>query len=57
MNTSLEYTLFAILFLTNAYILYRLEMIKIILAALTRISGKLTSISEGQSKEIEKLKK
>jgi len=57
MNPSLEYMLFAILFLTNGYILYRLEIIKMILAALTSISAKLTAISEVQSEDIKKLKK
>lgn len=57
MDIKLEYTLFAILFLTNAYILYKLEVIKMILGALTSISAKLTAISEVQSEDIKKLKK
>jgi hypothetical protein len=57
MNPRLEYLLFAILFLTQGYLLYKLEVIKMILAALTSISARLTSITEVQSQEIKKLKK
>ncbi len=57
MNTSLEYTLFAILFLTDAYILYKIDAVRTILAILTRISGKLADASEKHSKEIDQLKK
>jgi len=57
MNTSLEYTLFAILFLTNAYILYKIDMIRMILAVLMKVSGNLTGVAEKHSKEIDQLKK
>jgi len=57
MNPRLEYLLFAILFLTQGYLLYKLEVIRMILAALTSISARLTSITEVQSQEIKKLKK
>ena len=57
MNPRLEYLLFAILFLTQGYLLYKLEVIRMILAALTSISAKLTAITELQSQEIKKLKK
>lgn len=56
MNTTLEYTLFAILFLTNGYILYKLEIVKAILAALTGLSGRLVNISENNTEEINRLK-
>jgi hypothetical protein len=56
MNTTLEYTLFGILFLTNAYILYKIELIKVILSALTKVAARLTSISEAHSEMIKKSK-
>ena len=57
MNTSLEYILFAILFLTQGYVLFRLEFIKIILASLTSIAEKITKMSIDNSNDIKKLKK
>ena len=57
MNTSLEYILFAVLFLTQGYVLFRLEFIKIILASLTSIAEKITKMSIDNSNDIKKLKK
>lgn len=57
MNTSLEYILFAVLFLTQGYVLFRLEIIKIILASLASIAEKITKISIDNSNDIKKLKK
>ena len=57
MNPSLEYFLFAILFLSQGYILYKLELIKFIIDHLTRIAGKLTDVSIGNTEDIKKLKK
>jgi hypothetical protein len=57
MNTSLEYILFAVLFLTQGYVLFRLEVIKIILASLASIAEKITKISIDNSNDIKKLKK
>ena len=57
MNTSLEYILFAILFLTQGYVLFRLEFIKIILASLASIAEKITKMSIDNSNDIKKLKK
>ena len=57
MNTSLEYILFAILFLTQGYVLFRLEFIKIILASITSIAEKITKMSIDNSNDIKKLKK
>jgi hypothetical protein len=57
MNPSLEYFLFAILFLSQGYILYKLELIKFIIDHLTRIAGKLTDVSIENTEDIKKLKK
>jgi|694.fasta_scaffold113269_3 hypothetical protein len=57
MNTSLEYILFAVLFLTQGYVLFRLEVIKIILASLASIAEKITKMSIDNSNDIKKLKK
>ena len=57
MNTSLEYILFAVLFLTQGYVLFRLEIIKIILASLVSIAEKITKMSIDNSNDIKKLKK
>ena len=57
MDTSLEYILFAILFLTQGYVLFRLEIIKIILASLVSIAEKITKMSIDNSNDIKKLKK
>jgi len=57
MNPQLEYFLLAILFLTNGYILYKLEVIKLILAHLTQLAGKLTDVSITHDEDIKKLKK
>ena len=57
MNTSLEYILFAVLFLTQGYVLFRLEVIKIILASLANIAEKITKMSIDNSNNIKKLKK
>jgi len=57
MDTSLEYILFAILFLTQGYVLFRLEFIKIILASLASIAEKITKMSIDNSNDIKKLKK
>jgi hypothetical protein len=57
MNTSLEYILFAVLFLTQGYVLFRLEIIKIILASLASIAEKITKMSIDNSNDIKKLKK
>ena len=57
MDTSLEYILFAILFLTQGYVLFRLEIIKIILASLASIAEKITKMSIDNSNDIKKLKK
>ena len=56
MNTSLEYILFAVLFLTQGYVLFRLEIIKIILASLASIAEKITKMSIDNSNDIKKLK-
>ena len=57
MDTSLEYILFAVLFLTQGYVLFRLEIIKIILASLVSIAEKITKMSIDNSNDIKKLKK
>ena len=57
MNPQLEYFILAILFLTNGYILYKLEAIKLILAHLTQLAGKLTDVSITHDEDIKKLKK
>lgn len=57
MNTSLEYILFAVLFLTQGYVLFRLEVIKIILASLASIAEEITKMSIDNSNNIKKLKK
>lgn len=57
MDTSLEYILFAVLFLTQGYVLFRLEIIKIILASLASIAEKITKMSIDNSNDIKKLKK
>ena len=57
MNTSLGYILFAVLFLTQGYVLFRLEIIKIILASLASIAEKITKMSIDNSNDIKKLKK
>jgi hypothetical protein len=57
MDTSLEYILFAVLFLTQGYVLFRLEVIKIILASLASIAEKITKMSIDNSNDIKKLKK
>ena len=57
MDTSLEYILFAVLFLTQGYVLFRLEIIKIILASLASIAEKITKMSIDNSNDIKKIKK
>ena len=57
MNPSLEYFLFAVLFLSQGYILYKLELIKFIIDHLTLIAGKLTDVSIENTKDIKDLKK
>jgi hypothetical protein len=57
MNPSLEYFLFAVLFLSQGYILYKLELIKFIIDHLTLIAGKLTDVSIENTEDIKKLKK